>query len=92
MADRYGGQLGHAVQQMCLAHLLRDAKYAIEDADTVFAAGFRWLPLRATEHAKEGVAIGRRREALKDTTLAQYHADLERRLVEVGSIMAPAIM
>ncbi|MGC8477447.1 MAG: IS66 family transposase, partial [Acetobacteraceae bacterium] len=26
------------------------------------------------------LAIGRRREALKDSTLAQYHADLERRL------------
>jgi hypothetical protein len=26
------------------------------------------------------VAIGRRREALRDTTLAQYRADLERRL------------
>ena len=26
------------------------------------------------------VAIGRRREALKDSTLAHYHADLERRL------------
>jgi transposase len=74
VADRYGGQLGHgAVRQMCLAHLLRDAKYAIEDGDTVFAAGFRWLLLRA-------VAIGRRREALKDTTLAHYRADLERRL------------
>jgi transposase len=26
------------------------------------------------------VAIGRRRDALKDSTLAQYHGDLERRL------------
>jgi transposase len=74
VADRYGGQLGHgAARQMCLAHLLRDAKYAIEDGDTVFAVGFRSLLLRA-------VAIGRRREALKDTTLAQYRADLERQL------------
>ena len=74
MADRYGGQLGHgAVRQMCLAHLLRDAKYAIDEGDEVFALGFRLLLLRA-------VAIGKRREALKDSTLAQYHADLERRL------------
>lgn len=74
VADRYGGQRGHGVvRQMCLAHLLRDARYAIEEGDTLFAAGFRWLLLRA-------VAIGRRREALKDTTLAQYRADLERRL------------
>lgn len=74
VADRYGGQLGHgATRQMCLAHLLRDAKYAIEDGDTVFAPGFRQLLLRA-------VAIGKRRERLKDSTLAQYRADLERRL------------
>ena len=83
VADRYGGQLGHGVvRQMCLAHLLRDTKYAIEDGDTVFAAGFRWLLLRA-------VAIGRRREALKDTTLAQYRADLDRRLDRLLSGPAP---
>lgn len=74
VADRYGGQLGHgAMRQMCLAHLLRDAKYAIEAGDAVFAPGFRRLLLRA-------VAIGKRRAALKDSTLAQYRADLDRRL------------
>ena len=74
VADRYGGQLGHgAVRQMCLAHLLRDAKYAIEAGDTEFAPGFRLLLLRA-------MAIGKRRETLKDSTLAQYRADLDRRL------------
>ena len=83
VADRYGGQLGHgAVRQMCLAHLLRDAKYAIEDGDTVFAPGFRQLLLRA-------VAIGKRRDALKDTTLARYHADLDRRLSRLLSGHAP---
>lgn len=74
VADRYGGQRGHGeVRQMCLAHLLRDAKYAIEQGDLGFALGFRFLLLRA-------VAIGKRRDTLKDSTLAQYHADLERRL------------
>lgn len=74
VADRYGGQLGHgAVRQMCLAHLLRDANYAIEAGDTRLAPGFRLLLLRA-------VAIGKRRATLKDTTLAQYRADLDRRL------------
>lgn len=74
VADRYAGQLGHGmVRQMCLAHLLRDAKYAIEAGDVGFALGFRFLLLRA-------VAIGKRRDTLKDSTLAQYHADLERRL------------
>ena len=83
VADRYGGQLGHgAARQMCLAHLLRDAKYAIEDGDTVFAPGFHQLLLRA-------VAIGKRRDALKDTTLAQYHADLDRRLTRLLSGPAP---
>jgi len=74
VADRYGGQLGHgAVRQMCLAHLLRDANYAIDEGDGEFAPGFRLLLLRA-------VAIGRRRDQLKDSTLAQYQADLQRRL------------
>jgi transposase len=74
VADRYAGQLGHgAVRQMCLAHLLRDAKYAIEEGCTVFAPGFRLLLLRA-------VAIGKRRDRLKHSTLAQYRADLDKRL------------
>ncbi len=74
VADRYGGQLGHgAARQMCLAHLLRDTKYAIEAGDTVFAPGFRLVLLRA-------VAIGKRRATLKDSTLAQYRADLDRRM------------
>jgi transposase len=83
VADRYGGQLGHgAVRQMCLAHLLRDTNYAIEDGDTVFAPGFRQLLLRA-------MAIGKRRDTLKDSTLAQYHADLDRRLTRLLSGPTP---
>ncbi len=74
VADRYGGQLGHgAVRQMCLAHLLRDATYAVEAGDAGFAPGFKRLLLRA-------VAIGKRRSALADSTLARYGADLDRRL------------
>ena len=74
VADRYAGQVGHgAVRQMCLAHLLRDAKYAIEEGCALFAPGFRLLLLRA-------VAIGKRRDRLQDSTLAHYRADLERRL------------
>jgi transposase len=74
VADRYAAQNGHALErQLCLAHLLRDAQYAIDAGDTVFAPGFKLLLLRA-------MAIGKRRESLKDTTLAQYHGDLERRL------------
>jgi transposase len=83
VADRYGGQLGHgAVRQMCLAHLLRDANYAIDAGDTGFAPAFKSVLLRA-------VAIGKRRDALKDRTLAQYAADLDRRLDKMLSGPAP---
>jgi transposase len=74
VSDMLGSQRGHgALWQVCLAHLLRDAKYAIECGDTAFSAPFRWLLLRA-------IAIGRRRETLKDSTLKQYLYDLDRRL------------
>jgi transposase len=74
VSDMLGSQRGHAEEwQVCLAHLLRDATYAIEDGDTAFSAPFKRLLLRS-------VAIGRRRETLKDTTLKQYHYDLDRRL------------
>jgi transposase len=74
VSDMLGSQRGHAAHwQVCLAHLLRDARYAVECGDTAFSAPFQRLLLRA-------VAIGRRRERLKDTTLQQYQADLNRRL------------
>jgi transposase len=74
VSDMLGSQRGHGVQwQVCLAHLLRDARYAVECGDTAFSVAFKRLLLRA-------IAIGRRREALKDATLKQYHADLDRRL------------
>jgi transposase len=77
VADRYAGQNGHGRErQVCLAHLLRDTQYAIDEGDTGFAPPFKALLLRA-------VAIGRRREALKDTSLAQYRADLDRRLTRL---------
>jgi hypothetical protein len=58
---------------MRLAHLLRDANYAVECGDTAFSALFRLLLLRV-------IAIKRRRATLKDTTLQQYLSDLYRRL------------
>ncbi len=74
VADRYAAQAGRGNQrQLCLAHLLRDAQYAIDTGDTGFAPGFYKLLQRA-------VAIGRRRPDLKDTTLVQYRAELDRRL------------
>jgi transposase len=74
VSDMLGSQRGHGADwQVCLAHLLRDANYAIECGDTAFSTGFKRLLLRA-------IAIGRRRATLKDTTLTQYRADLDRRL------------
>ena len=66
---------------MCLAHLLRDAQWAIDCGDAGFSAQFKLWLLRAT-------AIGRRREGLRDTTLVQYRYGLERRL---DRIMARAV-
>src|SRR6266481_3659202 len=41
VADRYAAQAGHGKErQLCLAHLLRDAQYAIDTGDTGFAPGF----------------------------------------------------
>ena len=84
VADRYAAQAGHGSQrQLCLAHLLRDAQYAIDAGDTGFAPGFQKLLRRAT-------AIGQRRPELKDTTLAQYRADLDRRLDRLLAISPTA--
>ena len=74
VSDMLGSQRGHGLHwQVCLAHLLRDARYAAECGDTAFSAAFLQLLLRA-------IAIGRRRERLADSTLKQYQADLDRRL------------
>src|SRR6266481_1506247 len=82
--DPWAAQAGHGSErQLCLAHLLRDAQYAIDPTgqarglkahgDTGFAPGFLKLLQRAA-------GIGQRRPELKDTTLTQYRADLDRKL------------
>lgn len=74
VSDLYGAQRGWAERwQICLAHQLRDCKFAIEAGDMVFAPPLKRLILRA-------VAIGRRRANLSDATLLQYRRQLERRL------------
>ena len=74
ISDRLGAQMGHAgAHQVCLAHLLRDARYAIDAGDKLFAPGFKFL-------LKRTFAIGRRRENLADSTLLAYRRDLDRRL------------
>jgi Transposase IS66 family/Helix-turn-helix domain len=64
ISDRYGGQMGWAKreQQVCLAHLIRDVQYAIDEGDELFAPGLKGLLKRAC-------AIGRRRPELSDATL-----------------------
>lgn len=75
ISDRYGGQMGWAKRehQVCLAHLIRDVQYTIDEGDAVFAPGVKGLLKRAC-------AIGRRRDPLADGTLKAYEADLNRRL------------
>jgi transposase len=75
VSDRLAAQMGWARtdHQVCLAHLIRDAQYAVDAGDTVFAPGLRKLLQRAC-------AIGARREALADATLRTYASKLNRKL------------
>ena len=74
-SDRLGGQTGWAKREheFCLAHLIRDTQYVIDEGDVVFAPGLKGLLKRAC-------AIGRRRDSLADSTLKIYLGDLNRRL------------
>lgn len=66
VSDRYSGQqeLGRE-HQVCLAHVLRDVQYAIDSGDTAFAPHIR-------DHLRWAIKVGRRRDQLKDSTLAAY--------------------
>jgi transposase len=72
LSDRYGGQMGLAAgeNQVCLAHLIRDARYAADAGDAVFAPALVRLLGRACR-------IGRKRQRLADATLKAYAARLE---------------
>jgi transposase len=75
VSDRFAAQMGWARtdQQVCLAHLIRDAQYAIDAGDTAFAPGLRKLLQQAS-------AIGRRRATLADATLRAYGYKLDSKL------------
>jgi transposase len=74
LSDRLAAQRGHAEeQQYCLAHLIRDAQYAIDHGDTIFAPGFKAL-------LKDACAVGRRRGDLADPTIAAHRRRFEREL------------
>jgi transposase len=80
VSDRLGAQMNHAkAHQVCLGHLLRDARYAIEAGDKLFAPGLKALLKRA-------FVIARRRENLADGTLLAYRRDLHRRLARLLAI------
>ena len=72
ISDRYGAQKGWAKRdhQFCLAHLIRDAKYAIDAGDTIFAPRLRELLKRAC-------GIAGRRPNLADSTLRSYARKLD---------------
>jgi transposase len=74
LSDRLAAQCNHAEEhQVCLAHLIRDAQYAIDDGDTVFAPAFKEFLQRACQ-------IGGRRPHLADNTMKAYARKLEREL------------
>ena len=74
ISDRLAAQCKHAeAHQFCLAHLIRDARYAIEAGDTVFAPGFKAF-------LKKACAIGRKRPQISDATIAKHARELGREL------------
>jgi transposase len=81
VSDLYGAQQGHAdLWQVCLAHQLRDCKYAIEAGDTIFAPQMKALLLRA-------VVLARRRKTLAASTRRSHLRRLDHAL---NAIMALA--
>jgi transposase len=75
VSDRFSAQKGWAKKrhQICLAHLIRDTQFVIDEGDQVFAPGLRHLIGRACR-------IGRRRPRLADASLKIYRARLEAEL------------
>jgi len=75
VSDRLAAQMGWAKKrnQVCLAHLIRDAAYAIEAGDAAFAPALRQLLRRAC-------GIAGRRPDLADATLRTYAYTLNAKL------------
>jgi transposase len=74
LSDRLPAQCTHAeAHQFCLAHLIRDAQYAIDHGDTIFAPQFKAF-------LKDACAVGRRRPDLTDRTIAAHRRRLDREL------------
>lgn len=78
ISDRYGGQKGFAAKQhqFCLAHLIRDAQYAVDAGDDCFAPELISLLKRACR-------IGRQRDQFTDRQLAAYNKKFVKKLSEL---------
>ncbi len=78
VSDRYGGQKGFAAKhhQFCLAHLIRDAQYAMDAGDDCFAPGLIALLKRACR-------IGRKRDQFTGRQLAAYNRKFVKKLSEL---------
>jgi transposase len=82
VSDLYAAQQGHAdAWQVCLAHQLRDCRYAIEAGDTIFAPRMKRLFLRA-------FVIAKRRKHLAEKTRRSYLSRLNR---DLDTIMALSV-
>jgi transposase len=80
VSDLYSAQRGHAAAwQICLAHQLRDWRYAIEAGDTIFAPRMKALLLRA-------VVLARRHQGLAESTRREYRRRLEHALDAVMAL------
>ena len=75
VSDRYGAQAGWAQNdhQFCLAHLLRDTQYVIDEGDAVFSPALRHFIGVACEEAG-------RRDTWNDATLKIHKRRLEAQL------------
>ena len=74
VSDLYVCQRGRGERwQVCLAHQLRDAHYALDAGDEVFGPALKEFVLQA-------LGVGARRERLQDSTLQRHRRDRERRL------------
>jgi transposase len=84
VSDRYGGQMCWGIfHQVCLAHFIRDARYAVEKGDAVFAPKLIVL-------LKTACAIGRRRDKLAASTLKTYAYRLDKKLDALMALDAPS--
>jgi transposase len=85
LSDRLAAQGNHAdAHQFCLAHLIRDAQYAIDAGDSVFAPAFKAFLQRACD-------IARRRPDLADASIKAHARKLAReldRLLELEPVNA----